>query len=87
MGFLYLLLFVVFISTLIVIHELGHLTMAKIFKVYCLEFSVGMGPSKEKARAEKLNILLEQFLLVDMFQCILKVLNLKKVSRLILQDL
>ncbi|MCR5308912.1 MAG: RIP metalloprotease RseP [Bacilli bacterium] len=48
MGFLmtvlYILLFLVCLSVLIVIHELGHLTAAKIFKVYCLEFSVGMGP-------------------------------------------
>lgn len=41
---LYIILFVVFLSILIIIHELGHLTMAKVFKVYCLEFSIGMGP-------------------------------------------
>ena len=48
MGFLttllYILLFLVCLSILIIIHELGHLTAAKIFKVYCLEFSCGMGP-------------------------------------------
>ena len=48
MGFLttllYILLFLVCLSVLIIIHELGHLTAAKIFNVYCLEFSCGMGP-------------------------------------------
>ena len=48
MGFLmtvlYILLFLVFLSVLIIIHELGHLAAAKAFKVYCLEYSIGMGP-------------------------------------------
>ena len=33
------------ISIIVVLHELGHFTMAKAFNVYCLEFSVGMGPA------------------------------------------
>ena len=41
---LYILLFLFFLSVLIVIHELGHLAAAKAFKVYCLEYSIGMGP-------------------------------------------
>ena len=41
---LYVLLFLVFLSILIIIHELGHLAAAKAFKVYCLEYSIGMGP-------------------------------------------
>ena len=41
---LYILLFIVFLSILIIVHELGHLAMAKTFNVYCLEYSVGMGP-------------------------------------------
>lgn len=45
MVVLYILLFILFLSILIVIHELGHLTAAKIFKVYCLEFSIGFGPA------------------------------------------
>ena len=32
-------------SILIIIHELGHLISAKIFKVYCLEYSIGFGPA------------------------------------------
>ena len=37
-------LFIVSLSFLIVIHELGHFGMAKLFKVYCQEFSIGFGP-------------------------------------------
>lgn len=41
---LYILLFIVCLSVLIVVHELGHLAMAKAFKVYCFEYSIGFGP-------------------------------------------
>ena len=44
MTILYVLLFLVFLSILIIIHELGHLAAAKAFNVYCLEYSIGMGP-------------------------------------------
>ena len=44
MTILYILLFIFFLSVLIIIHELGHLAAAKAFNVYCLEYSVGMGP-------------------------------------------
>ena len=42
---LYILLFIVCLSVLITIHELGHFTAAKIFKVYTQEFSIGFGPA------------------------------------------
>ena len=45
MTVLYILLFLVFLSILIIIHELGHLAAAKAFHVYCLEYSIGMGPA------------------------------------------
>lgn len=45
MTILYILLFIVMLSLLIIIHELGHLTAAKIFKVYCLDYSIGFGPA------------------------------------------
>ena len=45
MTILYVLLFLVFLSVLIMIHELGHLAAAKAFNVYCLEYSIGMGPA------------------------------------------
>lgn len=41
---LYILLFIVCLSILIMIHELGHLAAAKAFKVYCFEYSIGFGP-------------------------------------------
>lgn len=37
-------LFLLLLSIIIVIHEFGHLIAAKIFGVYCSEFSMGMGP-------------------------------------------
>ena len=45
MTILYILLFIVFLSILIVVHELGHFAMCKAFKVYVFEFSIGMGPA------------------------------------------
>lgn len=41
----YIVLFILCLSVLIVVHELGHLTMAKAFNVYCLDFSIGFGPA------------------------------------------
>ena len=32
------------LSVLVCLHELGHLLVAKAFKVYCAEYSIGMGP-------------------------------------------
>ena len=42
---LYILLFIFCLSILIMIHELGHFTAAKIFKVYVQEYSIGFGPA------------------------------------------
>ena len=39
-----ILAFIVLLSIIIIIHELGHLMTAKKFGVYCHEFSIGMGP-------------------------------------------
>lgn len=36
--------FILILSVIIIIHELGHLLTAKYFHVYCQEFSIGMGP-------------------------------------------
>ncbi len=41
MGIVY---FILLLSVIVVIHELGHLITAKLFNVYCYEFSLGMGP-------------------------------------------
>lgn len=45
MFILNLLLFLIALSLLIFIHELGHFLFAKLFGVYCMEFSLGMGPA------------------------------------------
>ncbi len=42
--FLGILLFILALGVLVIIHELGHLATAKMFNVYCMEFSVGFGP-------------------------------------------
>lgn len=39
-----ILIFIIILSIIIIIHELGHLLAAKTFHVYCHEFSIGMGP-------------------------------------------
>jgi len=33
------------LGVLVAIHEAGHLATAKLFKVYCFEYSIGMGPA------------------------------------------
>ncbi|NCB33273.1 MAG: RIP metalloprotease RseP [Erysipelotrichia bacterium] len=37
-------LFILLLTVIICIHELGHLMAAKLFHVYCFEYSFGMGP-------------------------------------------
>lgn len=37
--------FVVMLSVIVILHELGHFLVAKHFGVYCKEFSIGMGPA------------------------------------------
>ncbi len=44
MTFLYVLLFLVLLSIVVSLHELGHYSIASIFNVYCAEFSIGFGP-------------------------------------------
>ena len=39
-----LLLFVLLLTLVVSIHELGHLLAAKLFGVYCQEYAIGMGP-------------------------------------------
>lgn len=40
-----IIVFVIVISVIITIHELGHFLTAKKFKILCHEFSIGMGPA------------------------------------------
>ncbi len=37
--------FIVMLSVIVVLHELGHFLVARHFGVYCKEFSIGMGPA------------------------------------------
>lgn len=43
MSILGIIAFIVLLSVIIVVHELGHMLVAKHFGVYCHEFSLGMG--------------------------------------------
>ncbi len=43
-------LMLVILGVLISIHEAGHLAAAKIFKVYCFEYSIGFGPTLFKRK-------------------------------------
>lgn len=43
-NILNLIYFILILSVIIIVHELGHLMAAKKFGVYCKEFSIGMGP-------------------------------------------
>ena len=47
---LYILIMLVILGVLISIHEAGHLAAAKMFKVYCFEYSIGFGPKLLKVR-------------------------------------
>lgn len=48
-----LLYFVIFVSALIFIHELGHFSFAKIFGVKVLTFSIGFGPKLVRVRGKE----------------------------------
>ncbi len=53
-NFLSIILFIISLSVLVVIHELGHYSMAKLFNVYCFEFSVGFGhPIFQRKKPDK----------------------------------
>ena len=55
MIIVYILLFILCLSILIMVHEAGHLATAKIFKVYCFEYAIGFGPklfSKKRKNGE-----------------------------------
>lgn len=53
MVILYILLFILCLSILIVIHELGHFIAAKAFNVFVYEFSIGFGPQLLKFKTKK----------------------------------
>jgi regulator of sigma E protease len=45
--------FIVIISVIVALHELGHFIVATKFKVLCYEYSIGMGPIIYKKKSEK----------------------------------
>ena len=45
--------FLILLSVIICIHEAGHLLAAKLFNVYCYEFSFGMGPALFKKQGKE----------------------------------
>lgn len=50
-----IIVFFLILGAIVLIHELGHFLTAKLFGVYCAEFSIGMGPklfSKKKGETE-----------------------------------
>ena len=56
-----IILFILSFAILICIHEAGHLSMAKLFNVYCKEYSIGFGPAiystkKKEGRETKFSI-------------------------------
>ena len=45
--------FIIALSAIVVVHELGHFATAKFFKVYCKEFSWGFGPTLLKYQGKE----------------------------------
>ncbi len=48
-----IILFILLLSVIICIHEWGHLMAAKLFHVYCFEYSFGMGPVLLKKKTKE----------------------------------
>lgn len=48
MNILSIIVFILCLSVVVTLHELGHFSMAKLFNVYCQEFSIGFGPALYK---------------------------------------
>lgn len=62
-----IIIFLIVLSLVINIHELGHLFFAKRAGILCHEFSFGMGPRIWSFKKVKPVILFVQFHLVDLF--------------------
>ena len=48
-----ILIVLLMLSVLVAIHEAGHLSMAKLFNVYCFEYSLGFGPKLFSRKRKK----------------------------------
>ena len=56
-------------SLLIIVHELGHFTLAKLNGVKVEEFSLGMGPKLFRIKGKETEYSIKHFLSVDMLKC------------------
>lgn len=61
MNVLTIVLFILLLGGVIFIHELGHFIAAKIFGVWCYEFSFGMGPVLLKHKGKETQLSLRAF--------------------------
>ena len=61
-----LIAFIIMLSVIVILHELGHFLVAKHFGVYCKEFSIGMGPCLYQNKEKKQLFQFVPFLLVAM---------------------
>lgn len=59
-----IIVFILILGIVVLVHELGHFVTAKLFGVYCSEFSIGMGPKLFSKKLVKLNMKLELYQLV-----------------------
>ena len=55
--------FVLMLSLITIVHELGHLLAAKAFGVYCKEFSIGMGPKLFSKKFKETEFCIRAFLI------------------------
>ena len=53
MTILSIVLFLIALGILVAIHEFGHFIAAKIFNIYCSDFSIGFGPKIIKHKRKK----------------------------------
>ena len=58
-----IILFVIMLSSIAIVHELGHLLVAKLFNVYCGEFSIGMGPKLYSKKFKETEYSIRAFLI------------------------
>ena len=54
---------ILILGVLVFVHELGHFLFAKLFGVYCIEFSLGMGPLVTSKKFKK-----DKEILLNLFQ-------------------
>ena len=63
-----IIVFFLILGAIVLIHELGHFLTAKLFGVYCAEFSIGMGPklfSKKKGEKPSYRFFTESYYEID----------------------